>query len=82
MKRRVGGRVDKPRVCAFCGNAIAAQNPPFLLSTVKGQVIGPYHAYCAERLALTHKGQAVKATDVCGELYGQLLLPREETLPW
>lgn len=82
MRRKRGGKVTKPRICAFCNAAIADQRPSFLVATEKGQVIGPYHAGCAERLVLVHKGKKEMERTPGATNYGTILSVREETLPW
>lgn len=82
MKRKTAGRVAKPRICAKCGAPIAEQRPVFLLTAGSGQIVGPYHAGCAERIHI----DVMKLVDVdLGEAkqYGRIVPPaREETLPW
>jgi hypothetical protein len=75
-------RAPKQRICAFCSHGIAEARPVFLVATVAGEIQGPYHAGCAAKLAMVHKGTAVQAKTLGGQLYGQLPLAREETLPW
>lgn len=75
-------KAPKQRICAFCSHGIAEARPVFLVATAKGEIQGPYHAGCAERLSLVHKGTAVEAKTLGGKLYGQLPLPREEEVTW
>lgn len=82
MRRRTAGKVAKPRICAYCNAPMMAQRPVFLVATTAGSIVGPYHAGCAERIALANKN-AIVTKEIPGTNYGQLpLLPREGTLPW
>lgn len=82
MRRKTAGRVAKPRICVYCQGLLVERKPVFLVATTAGQIVGPYHAGCAYRVASMAKGIAQEAKLAEGKLYGQLPLPREETLPW
>lgn len=82
MKRRVAGRVAKPRICAGCKGPISEQRPVFLVATRAGTIVGPYHAGCAERIVLAKAHpESMPGTDGATN-YGTWPTPREETLPW
>lgn len=82
MTRRIAGKSHKPRICAFCSHPIAEKQPVFLVATAAGEIQGPYHAGCAERLSLQYKHTAVEAKTLGGKLYGQLPLPKGEGVEW
>jgi len=81
-RRRTAGKSGKPRICAECGIYLAGKRPVYLCATSAGTIIGPYHSGCAARVAWREKGHATPAQQLGGEVYGQFILPREETLPW
>lgn len=82
MTRRTASRSYKPRLCAECGGALAEKRPVYLVATGSGKIVGPYHSGCAEKIAIREKGQKQRGETLNGKVWGQLPLPREETLPW
>lgn len=82
MKRKVAGRVAPPVVCAFCGHPLAPQKPRCMVVGDGGKIWGYYHAGCAEKLVLAHKGTGIQR-ELPGVEVGAVIPPaREETLPW
>lgn len=69
------------RQCAWCHTGISDRRPVFLVSDGTGQIVGPFHAGCAERLRLEvkKKGAAALGNGDSYHLWGRI--PREETLP-
>lgn len=45
----------QPRICRRCQLPLAEKRPVFLVGLKGGQIVGPLHAGCAERIALAHK---------------------------
>lgn len=84
MKRRLTKYAkDKDRrTCTFCLAPISVNRPVFLVGTPSGRIVGPYHAGCAERVALM-ASRKVEEREPRGEDFGRIIPPaREETLPW
>jgi hypothetical protein len=81
-RRRTDRTHHHMKTCAFCGGLIPEKRPVFLVAEASGGILGPYHAGCAERLALAHKGAKSNGA-IPGTHQGRIILPpREETLPW
>lgn len=71
----------KQRECLYCHAGIAQQRPVFLVSDTSGQILGPFHAGCAERLKLKVKGAGVGQPQDPANVLGDWPSRREETLP-
>ena len=68
--------------CARCGLPIAEKRAPFLVMVQLGEIIGPYHAGCAELVVIDHK-RKLTGRSIPGLSYGRRVPEsREETLPW
>lgn len=80
-RRRFGGPDGVQRVCAFCGHGIPEQRPVYLVGERFGNIVGPYHAGCAEKLVLVHKGKPEMPRPNASQVYGTFPSRREETLP-
>lgn len=82
MRRKTAGRVHHQRECAYCHGGIAEVRPVWLLGLKGGQIVGPYHAGCAAKLAaqIRRQGEANTVVGIGVKEYGRV--PREETLPW
>lgn len=71
----------KLRKCVYCKGDIAARRPVFLVTRPNGQIIGPFHAGCAERLKLRPDAESAIAAWQQGQTFGTWPRAREETLP-
>ena len=62
------------KVCGVCELPIAELRAPFLVSTVNGQIVGPFHAGCAERIVLKAKKfvQEGKSPEELYRIYGRM----------
>lgn len=72
---------SKQRQCLRCKAGISQTRPVFLVADRGGQILGPFHAGCAEALKLEVKrlGMAPGATRT--NTFGTWPSIREETLP-
>lgn len=82
MSRRRGGKSAKPKPCAYCGVPLPAQRPVYLVESTAGRIVGPYHAGCAERIALAAKKGPPPISAEATEYGTHKWTAREETLPW
>lgn len=82
MKRRTAGRSAKPRVCALCGGLMPASRPIYLVHTLAGTIVGPYHSGCAWKLAEESKRRPIVAITEAEKASAYGFMAREETLPW
>lgn len=72
----------QPKRCAFCDGILSERRPPFVVALPNGMIYGRYHAGCAEKLVLAHKGKKIQLP-LPGEIVGvDHLEAREERLPW
>ena len=71
----------KQRECLACGKHISEQRPVFLVGAPTGDILGPFHSYCAERLKVdAARRRELKALQKYRKL-GEWPSIREETLP-
>lgn len=69
------------RICNWCHAGISEQRPVFLVGNPAGQILGPFHAGCAERLKI--EAHRIKEMPNSGryDVLGTWPSIREETLP-
>lgn len=72
----------EPRLCAWCKGVLSDRRPPFLIMSPSGNVVGEFHAGCAERLILEAERRPETNWLKGYREYGRALPAREETLPW
>jgi len=65
-------KVHKTRYCAFCDAPLVETRPVFLVGDTNGNILGPFHAGCAARLALAHKGKP-NPIELPGRAYGNII---------
>lgn len=82
MSKRRRSLPQPLRTCVWCHVAIAEKRSPVLLTTDTNQIVGPFHAGCAERIRLQAKRNPDTNWLIGAAHYGKLLEKREETLPW
>lgn len=76
-RRRKPG--DRPgRYCASCARLLLEHRPVFLVGDTDGRILGPYHASCAERLAIGRRYKGMSSA-IQGELFGRIV-PKDENL--
>lgn len=71
----------KQRECLWCHAGIAEQRPVFLVQSVDGRILGPFHAGCAARLKLAERKRPTLDSLGNPVQYGTWPISREETLP-
>lgn len=82
MTRRRKSPPKPLAVCARCGALIPEQKPIFLVTTVAGRIVGPYHAGCAWKAHDALKRQGLTPETDAAEYGREVWSSREETMPW
>jgi hypothetical protein len=68
--------------CQYCGGRIGKTMPLWLVATQLGELIGPYHGSCANKVKIAFKGSRTRRA-MPGESFGRLApVMRQEELPW
>lgn len=70
------------RRCAWCHGPMSDQRPSTLIAVEGGELLGPFHAGCAERLKIEAEKRPDSNWIKGATSYGRILPGSEETLPW